>query len=202
MSRLPSLLLPRTRCITFANSIPRTPKYRTFSAATISKMPEALKKDEIQRGQDPTVAKQWDNETPFEKKFEDFYAIADKLKIGMMGTFRPGIGPVARSMAVAKRTGPDFLFLANAHSEKFNDIESGKPNDMPNVCNIYFQDSSTQDWISITGEAVASSNDDPRIKEVWSQGVRAWFGDLGDKVHTGGPEDPRMKLIEVQPKCE
>ena len=41
----------------------------------------------------------------------------------MMGTYRNGIGPVGRAMAVAKRTGPDFLFLANAHSQKFDDIE-------------------------------------------------------------------------------
>jgi len=98
-------------------------------------------------------------------------------------------------MAVAKRTGPDFLFLANAHSQKFNDIETNK------VCNVYFHNSGNQDWISITGEAVTSSNDDSRIKEVHSKGAAAWFGDLGDGVHTGGPEDPRMKLIEVQAKC-
>lgn len=98
-------------------------------------------------------------------------------------------------MAVAKRSGPDFLFLANANSMKFDDIESNK------VTNIYFHDSSTQDWISVTGESVTSSNDDPRIKEVYSKMTSAWFGDLKDGVHNGGPEDPRMKLIEVQAKC-
>jgi len=99
-------------------------------------------------------------------------------------------------MAVAKRTGPDFLFLANAHAQKFDDIEKN------HVCNLYFQNSSTQDWISVTGEAVTSSNDDPRIKEVYAKPVSAWFGDLKDGVHTGGPEDPRMKLIEVKANCE
>ena len=99
-------------------------------------------------------------------------------------------------MAVAKRSGPDFLFLANKNAKKFDDIESNK------ITNLYFHDTSTQDWISITGETVTSNADDPRIKEVYSKGVSAWFGDLGDGVHTGGPEDPRMKLIEVQAKCE
>lgn len=97
-------------------------------------------------------------------------------------------------MAIAKRSGPDFLYLANANSEKFSDLEKNKE-----AC-IIFQNSSNQDWISITGEAVTSSNDDPRIKEIWSKGVSAWFGDLGDGVHTGGAEDPRMKLIEIQSK--
>lgn len=30
--------------------------------------------------------------------------------------------------------------------------------------------------------------------------MSAWFGDIGDGVHDGGPEDPRMALIEVQSK--
>lgn len=100
-------------------------------------------------------------------------------------------------MAIAKRSGPDFLFLANAHSQKFNDLESG-----PSEANVSFQNSSNQDWVSVTGECVTSDNSDPRIKEIWSKGVKAWFGDLGDGVHTGGPEDPRMKLIEIRAKCE
>ena len=98
-------------------------------------------------------------------------------------------------MAIAKRSGPDFLFLANAHSQKFADIKNS------NVSNLYFH-GGDQTWISITGEAVTASSEDPRIKEVHSKAVAAWFGDLGDGVHTGGPEDPRMTLIEVQAKCE
>jgi general stress protein 26 len=97
-------------------------------------------------------------------------------------------------MAVGKRTGPDFLFLANKHSKKFSDLDQNKE------VQITFQDSKTQDWISISGTATTTSNSDPRIKDVWSQGVRAWFGDLGDGKHTGGPEDPRMTLIEVKSK--
>ena len=99
-------------------------------------------------------------------------------------------------MAVAKRSGPDFLFLANAHSQKFNDIEKNK------ITNVYFHDSTTQDWISVTGETVVSNNEDPRIKEIYTEGTKAWFGDLGDGKHTGGPEDPRMKLIEVKANCK
>jgi general stress protein 26 len=95
-------------------------------------------------------------------------------------------------MAVAKRTGPDFLFLANAHSAKFSDLKDNKE------VQITFQDSKTQDWISVTGTATTTDNSDPRIKDVWSQPTRAWFGDLGDGKHTGGPEDPRMTLIEIK----
>jgi len=55
-------------------------------------MPEQLTKQEVEKGQDPSVSKQWDDSTPTEQKFEDFYKIADGLKVGMMGTLRNGIG--------------------------------------------------------------------------------------------------------------
>ena len=170
---------------------------RPFSTASTLRLPEQLKQEEVNSKTDPSVAKQWDNDVSTDKKFEDFYGIADKLKIGLLGTLREGTGPVHRSMAVAKRTGPDFLFLANAHSRKFNDIEKN-----PGAVTITFQNSSNQDWVSVTGKAVTSSNNDPRIKEIWSKGTSVWFGDLGDGIHTGKPEDPRMKLIEIQSKCE
>ena len=96
--------------------------------------------------------------------------------------------PVGRSMAVAKRTGPDFLFLANANSTKFKDLEANKE------VQLSFRDGSKEDWISVTGEVVCMTNSDPRIKEIYSKPIKAWFGDIGDGTHDGGPEDPRMKL--------
>jgi general stress protein 26 len=160
-------------------------------------MPNELKQSEVDSKTDPSVAKQWDTTATPETKFTDFYSIVDKLGVGLLGTLRNGTGPVHRSMAVAKRSGPDFLFLANAHSAKFDDIEKN-----PGAVTVTFQDSRSYDWVSVTGEAVTSSNEDPRIKDIWSKGTSAWFGDLGDGVYTGGPEDPRMKLIEIQSKCK
>ena len=55
-------------------------------------MPESLKESEIQKAQDPWVAKQWDNEKPLDQKFDDFAAIADKEWMCMMSTTREGIG--------------------------------------------------------------------------------------------------------------
>lgn len=54
--------------------------------------------------------------------------------------------------------------------------------------------------MSITGEAISTSNDDPRIKDVFHVPMSAWFGDLGDGVHNGKAEDPRVTLIEVKAK--
>jgi general stress protein 26 len=97
-------------------------------------------------------------------------------------------------MAVARRDGPDFLFLANNHSKKFSDLSDNKE------VQITFQDSSKQDWASISGTATTVDNSDPRIKELWSSGTKAWFGDLGDGKHDGSADDPRMTLIEVKAK--
>ena len=157
-------------------------------------MPESLTKSEIDSKTDPSVAKQWDRETPLSEQIDEFYKTVDGLKIGLLTTIRPDIGPVSRSMAVAKRVGPDFLFLSNNNSQKFSDLEHNK------TCQVTFQNSSSQDWASISGTATTVSNDDPRIKELYSKTISAWFGDLGDGVHTGTAEDPRMSLIEVKTK--
>jgi general stress protein 26 len=177
-------------------------------------MPETLTKGEVDSKTDPSVAKQYDNETPKDKQIQQFYEMVDGKKIGILNTYRNGIGelppplssrhlkakvntspgPVGRSMAIARRDGPDFLFLANKHSRKFSDLDGNKE------VQITFQDSKTQDWISVSGTAVTTDNSDPRIKEVWSKGAAAWFGDLGDGKHDASADDPRMTLIEIKSK--
>ncbi len=180
-------------------------------------MPQPLKAEEVNSKTDPSVAKQWDHDTPKAKQVEEFYKTVDGMKVGLLTTIRDGIGPVSRSMAVAKvstppqvlnhmaeantnpprspqRTGPDFLFLSNTHSSKFSDLASNP------TAQITFQNSSSQDWVSVSGTCTTTSNSDPRIKELYSKAISAWFGDLGDGVHTGGPDDPRMALIEVKAK--
>lgn len=96
-------------------------------------------------------------------------------------------------MALSSRTGPDLLYLANKHSRKFEDLDNNP------AIQINFHDTKSQDWVSITGEATYSS-DDARIKDLYSPLISAWFGDLGDGVHDGTANDPRMTLIEVKPK--
>ena len=124
----------------------------------------------------------------------DLFKLIDGFKTCMMTTHRKDLGPVGRSMSVAKRDGANLLFLANKHSRKFFDLENSKQ------VQVTFQDNSKQNWISLTGEAVTISNEDARIKDLTNKMVSAWFGDLGDGVHTGKAEDPRMTLIEIKPK--
>lgn len=159
-------------------------------------MPETLNKSEINSKTDPSVSKQYDSTTPIDQQFKDLYSIIDGLKISMLTTMRKDIGslPVGRSMAVSKRLGPDLLYLSNANSQKFQDLENTRD------VQVTFQNTSTQDWVSIAGEATTISNSDPRIKELYTPMISAWFGDVGDGVHNGTADDPRMTLIEVKAK--
>lgn len=106
----------RTSLIKPATTFPT----RLFTTTASFKMPEPLKASEVHAGNDPSVTKQYDSETPVEQQISEFFGFVDSLKVGLLTTQRAGVGPVSRSMAVARRTGPDFLFLANKNSTKFS----------------------------------------------------------------------------------
>lgn len=186
----PSIL--RTFCSSSRPYLSQRIFARNIHASSSFKMPESLKKSEVDAGNDPSVAKQYDHDTPKDVQWKELYDMIDGKKISMLSTHRKNVGFVGRSMVVAKRSGPDIFYLTNKHSHKFEDLESNRE------VQITFQDTKTQDWISISGEATTASNDDPRIKELYSSTVSAWFGDLKDGVHDGTWKDPRMSLIEVK----
>ncbi|KAL9058175.1 MAG: hypothetical protein Q9162_001899 [Coniocarpon cinnabarinum] len=157
-------------------------------------MPEQLKPEEVNAKIDSSISKQYDRETPMADQIKEFYEYVDSERIGLLTTNRPNVGPVSRSMGIAKRDGPDFYFLANKNSHKFQDIASNK------TAQITFQNSSSQNWASITGEITLAGRDDALVKELYNPIVSAWFGDLGDGVHNGRPEDPRYHVILLKPK--
>lgn len=66
--------------------------YRSFITTLRYNMPEALKPEEVNSKTDPSVAKQYDESASLEQKTKDLYAICDGLKIGILGTYRPGVG--------------------------------------------------------------------------------------------------------------
>ena len=129
------------RASSFASLAIRNAVYqpaRTFTCRAHLKMPEKV--SAIDASRDPATSKQYDDKSTNETKFKDFYELVDSMNVGMMGTYRVGEGPVSRSMGVAKRSGPDFLFLANANSQKFKDLEQYKE------VNLTFENSSNKDW--------------------------------------------------------
>ena len=69
-------------------------------------MPEKLTSKEVNSETNPSVAKLYDRDTPRDVQWKELYETVDGKKI---------------SMAIAKCTGPDILYLANKHSKKFQD---------------------------------------------------------------------------------
>ena len=55
-------------------------------------MPETLTKSEVDNKVDPSVSKQYDNETPKDQQIEEFFKLADGKMICMLNTYRNGVG--------------------------------------------------------------------------------------------------------------
>lgn len=65
---------------------------RQFSITSTFKMPDTLKQGEVNSKTDPSVAKQYDNETPKDQQIKDFFDLADGKKICLLNTYRNGVG--------------------------------------------------------------------------------------------------------------
>jgi hypothetical protein len=55
-------------------------------------MPETLTQNEVNSKTDPSVSKQYDNETSKEQQIKDFFELVDDKKIGILNTYRKGVG--------------------------------------------------------------------------------------------------------------
>jgi hypothetical protein len=55
-------------------------------------MPETLTKNEVNSKTDPSVSKQYDNETSKDQQIKDFFELVDGKKIGILNTYRKGLG--------------------------------------------------------------------------------------------------------------
>lgn len=86
--------------------------------------------------------------------------------------------------------GIDLLFHTNTHSGKTHDLATDAH------INISFLNASNE-WASISGLA-SIVTDRETVRKYYSQQLKAWVGDLGDGVHDGGPEDPRIGVIRVK----
>lgn len=133
----------------------------------MTSMSQPLKQNEL--SQDPTIAKQYDSEvsaispgkdieltvhrqTPLETQITDYYAQLDNLQTCLLITKR-GSHFISRCMNIAKREGPDLVFLANVNSQKISDI---KGDDEVNVSVIDTKGSNN--WVSISGQASYESD--------------------------------------------
>ncbi|KAL1872803.1 hypothetical protein VTK73DRAFT_1274 [Phialemonium thermophilum] len=143
---------------------------------------------------DPYKQANTDSEVTTEQKIEDLVAFISNIKYGMMTTRDAKTGHlVSRAMALAGQEagGVDLLFHTNTESHKTDELSSD-----PHA-NISFINSTNSEWASISGTADIIT-DRSLIKKYYSPTLKAWLGDLGDGVHDGGENDPRIGIIRVK----
>jgi len=141
---------------------------------------------------DPYKEKNLENPS-LKDKVEDLITFMDKCKFCMMTTRIESSGLlVSRCMALAAKegNGVDLVFHSNTESGKTDDLASDSD------INIGFLNSSGE-WASISGKASVDT-DRVDVKKYYSPALKAWIGDLGDGVHDGGPDDPRICIIRVK----
>ncbi|UPK96373.1 hypothetical protein LCI18_007308 [Fusarium solani-melongenae] len=130
---------------------------------------------------------------PLQTKIEDLADFINKCKFGMMTTRGSASGNlVSRCMALAatETGGIDLLFHTNTESGKTDDLAAD-----PHV-NVSFVNPSGE-WASIAGTATVDT-DRSLVSKHYTPTLKAWLGDLGDGVHDGSENDPRIGVIRVK----
>ncbi|OAA73639.1 protein bli-3 [Cordyceps fumosorosea ARSEF 2679] len=129
------------------------------------------------------------------EKIQDLASFLATSKYGMLTTRQAGSSRlVSRGMAIAgsaddKNGGLDLVFSINTESGKTDDIAAD-----PEV-NVSVLDADGS-WASVAGHA-AVVTDRVEVKKYYSPLLKAWLGDLGDGVHDGSENDPRIGLIKL-----
>ncbi len=128
---------------------------------------------------------------PTEKKLDQLYELIDGIETAMLTTRRPDGSLVSRPMQTqARRAGTDLWFMTSVDSGKVDEVLSE-----PQVNLGYYKDG-TREYVSISGVA-RLVRDKAVIHELYQPDWKAWLGDEGGE-RDGGPDDPRIALIEVQ----
>jgi general stress protein 26 len=128
--------------------------------------------------------------TSTQEKLEQFHDLIDGMEIAMMTTVNTDGALVSRPMATQKhQTNGKLWFMTNADSHKLEEIEAD-----PRVNLAYYKDR-TREFVSVSGEARVN-RDRGMIRKLYQADWKAWLG-KEDDVRDGGPDDPRIALIEV-----
>ncbi|KAI1100450.1 hypothetical protein F4804DRAFT_45674 [Jackrogersella minutella] len=134
-----------------------------------------------------------DDNPPANDKIETLNKFVTSCAYGMMTTRDSSTERlVSRCMALAakEKGGVDQLFFTNTESKKTDELDHD-----PHV-NLSFLDSSGQ-WASLSGTTSIETNRG-LIKKYYSPTLKAWMGDLGDGIHDGSENDPRIGIIRVK----
>jgi len=125
-------------------------------------------------------------------QLDKLFNLIKDIETTMLTTRRPDGRLVSRPMATQKRDPiADLWFVADIESHKMDELEFD-----PNV-NLGYFDTGSHEWVSVSGTARISA-DRRKIRTLYQPDWRVWFGKI-DEVRDGGPDDPRLALILVEP---
>ncbi|EJU04363.1 hypothetical protein DACRYDRAFT_20917 [Dacryopinax primogenitus] len=128
-----------------------------------------------------------------QEKVDGLNEVLKSMKYCMFTTRSPAGELHARCMTLGSTDEHfKFSFIANNVTFRIDEIE------FDGHVNLSFFDPSSTCWVSVAGTAQIS-NDKETIDSLWKPADEAWFGDLGDGVHTGQVSDPRVCAIQVVP---
>jgi general stress protein 26 len=124
------------------------------------------------------------------KKLEELYELIEGIDIAMMTTRRADGRLVSRPMATQEADDEfDLWFVSSVETDKMDELEHD-----PSV-NLAYYDGDTREWVSVSGEA-RICRDRETIRRLYAPDWRIWF-EKEDDLRDGGPDDPRIVLIEV-----
>lgn len=128
---------------------------------------------------------------PTDKKLEQLYELIDGIETALLTTRTRDGALVSRPMQTqARRPGTDLWFMTSVESGKIDELIAD-----PQVNLGYYKDG-TREYVSVSGRARVTQ-DKNLIHELYKPDWKAWLGDEGGE-RDGGPDDPRIALIEVQ----
>jgi general stress protein 26 len=128
--------------------------------------------------------------TTTEKKIDELYDLIDDIDIAIMTTRRSDGRLVSRPMQTQDIDDAfDLWFVTSSETDKLDEIEAD-----PSV-NLAYYDSGSREWVSVSGTA-RLSRDRETIHRLYDPSWKLWFGEE-DEVRDGGPDDPRLVLIDV-----
>jgi general stress protein 26 len=125
------------------------------------------------------------------KKIEELYSLIEGIDIAMMTSRTIDGTLISRPMATQeKRPRVDMWFVTSTETHKVDEIQA-----QPEV-NLAYYNNKSREWVSVSGTARIVTDRD-LIRTLYQPDWKAWFGDEGG-VRNGGPNDPRLVLIEVE----
>jgi general stress protein 26 len=168
-------------------------KARSTSGRTAATKSSKEVEKKISKGKDIGTAsdKSKNDNVSSSKKIEELYSLVEGIDIAMMTSRNFDGTLVSRPMATQeKRPGVDFWFVTSTETHKVDEIQA-----QPEV-NLAYYNNKSREWVSVSGTARIVTDRD-LIRTLYKPDWKAWFGDEGG-VRNGGPNDPRLALIEVE----